>query len=238
MMYEKDMVVMSANEALLAMQAGEVPPRLRVEGNLSFYQQGTGLFPRALPAEELTAGSIIIHDASHLEHWPHVVRCQELFLTNFKHDFPPGALLEIDAPKDRRYRYTLQLYLQNCLEVTHLPELRCTTLRELRLVRCIRLRALSGGLLTDELNVIDCPGLSRLPDRLHASRVSLSGCTALTGLPDDFVAIEALNLANCAHLASLPDDLETLRVNIANCSSLTALPQHLRALYIDMSGCT
>jgi hypothetical protein len=232
------MVVMSAKDALLAMQAGEVPPRLRVEGDLGFYQQDKGPFPRALPTEELIAGDIIIHDASRLTHWPRIVRCHMLYLWNFKHDLPLNALLEIDAPKDQRYRYARQLYLQNCLEVTHLPELHRTSLRELRLVSCTKLTALAGELVVDELDVFDCPSLSRLPDMLHASRVSLSGCTALTALPDDFVAIEALNLANSDNLASLPDDLETLRVNIANCRILTALPQRLRSLYIDMSGCT
>src|SRR5215813_3307373 len=229
---------MSAKNALLAMQTGEVPPRLRVEGDLGFYQQNKGPFPRALPAEELIAGNIIIHDASLLTSWPRIVRCHELYLWNFKHDFPLDALLEIEAPNDRRYRYGPQLHLQHCLEVTHLPALRCKSLCDLRLVSCSKLTALSGKLVADELDVFDCPSLSRLPEALRASRVSLLGCTALTALPDDFVAIEALNLANCDNLASLPDDVETLRVNIANCRSLRAMPQRLHSLYIDMSGCT
>ncbi len=236
--HEAEMVVMSAKDALLAMQAGEVPARLRVEGDLFFYQQHNIAPPRALPTEELIAGDVIIHDASLLTRWPRVVRCSELYLWNFKHDFPLDALLEIDEPANVRYSYARQLYLQNCLEVTHLPELYVKLLRELRLVNCIKLTALSGELVVDELDVFDCPSLSRLPDTFHANTVSLSGCEALTVLPNDFVVVAALNLANCANLARLPNDLETTRLSVANCRSLTALPEHLRSLYVDMSGCT
>lgn len=233
-----DMVVMSAEDAMLAIQEGRVPDRLRVEGDLCFYQQYDVPLPRVLPAEELVAGSIIIHDASLLTRWPHIVRCHELYLWNFKHDFPPGALLEIDSPEEPEYRYTRELYLQNCLEITHLPELRFTSLRELRLTSCVKLTSMPGDLRVNTLDVFDCPALGQLPQTLHATSVSLSACSALTALPETFVVSEALNLFNCVNLKRLPDDLETLRINIANCRGLTALPPRLRSLYINMSGCT
>ena len=47
-----------------------------------------------------------------------------------------------------------QLQNLNCLEVTHLPELYVKLLRELRLVNCIKLTALSGELVVDELGIV------------------------------------------------------------------------------------
>ena len=233
-----DMVVMSAEDALRTMQAGDVPARLRVEGDLLFYQQYKVPPPRALPTEQLEAGSIIIHDASLLEAWPRVVRCHELYVWNLKIDFPLNARLESDETQDARTRSVREVYLQNCPHVTRLPELCFTSLRTLRLVNCSQLAALPGSLVVDELEVRDCPSLSRMPDVLHATSVSLSGCRAPAALPDDLVVIEALDLANCANLAHLPNVVDTLRLSIANCHSLRALPRYLRSLYIDLSGCT
>lgn len=233
-----DMVVMSAEAALRAMQAGDVPARLRVEGNLWFYHKYEVVPPRALPTEELVAGNINIRDASLLKAWPRVVRCHDLYVRNLQVDFPLDALLGIDEIQDARSRSVREVCLQDCPHVTRLPELRFTSLRTLRLVNCSRLAALPGSLVVDELDVRDCPSVSRLPDTLHASRVSLSGCRPLTALPDDLVVTEALDLANCANLARLPDVVDTLQLRIANCRSLRALPRHLRSVYIDMSGCT
>src|SRR5215469_2106485 len=95
-----EMVVMSAEDAMRAMQAGDVPARLRVEGDLYFYQQQKVAPPRALPTEELMADNIVIHDASPLTSWPRVVRCHELYLWGLQFDFPPDTLLEIDAPAE------------------------------------------------------------------------------------------------------------------------------------------
>jgi hypothetical protein len=233
-----DMVVMSAEDALRAMQAGDVPSRLRVEGDLHFYRQYKVPPPRALPTEQLEAGSIVIHDASLLNRWPRVVRCHELYVWNLKVDFPLDALLEIEEIQGARTGFGREVCLLNCLQATRLPELRFTSLRTLRLDNCVQLTALSGDLVVDELEVHDCPNVSCLPDALHASRISLSGCRALSALPDDLAVTEALDLADCVNLTRLPDVVDTLRLSIANCRSLRSLPRQLRSLYIDMSGCT
>lgn len=242
-----------------AMQAGEVPARLRVAGDLHFYRQYKVVPPRALPAEALEAGRIVIHDASLLTRWPRLVRCHTLILWNFQLDFAPDAVLELVAPADVPAWDARDLTLQNCPHLTHLPRLRgdvpheiaiqnCPALEELpvglrastlRLSQCPRLVTLDADLeVSDTLEVVDCPRLSRLPGALHAERVSLSGCAELRALPDDCAVVEALNLFGCAGLTHLPEHLETLQLNIANCRGLTALPRHLRSLYIAMDGCT
>lgn len=232
-----DIVVMSPEDAMRAMQAGDVPARLRVEGDLQFYQQSKVLL-RALPTEELVAESIAIYDASLLKAWPREVRCHDLLLWNLRVDFPPNGLLEIEEVGDARTPSNRFVILQDCPHVTRLPDLRSTSLRMLRLVNCPQLAALPGRFVGVELDIHACPSMSRLPDVLHASRVSLSNCTALTALPDDLIVTDALDLTNCAQLARLPDVVDTLRLTIANCSGLQALPKRLRSLYVDMSGCT
>jgi hypothetical protein len=233
-----DMVVMSAEDAMRAMQAGNVPTRLHVEGDLLFYRQSKVPPPRVLPTEQLVAGSIVIHDASLLKAWPREVRCHQLYLWNLQVDFPSDALLAIEEARDAQTASYRAVNLQDCPRATHLPESRITSLNSLRITKCPQLAALPGRLAVGDLAVSGCPSLSRLPDELHAGRVSLSGCTALTALPDDLVVTEALDLANCNHLARLPDVVDTLQLSIANCSGLQALPSRLRSLYIDMSGCT
>ena len=234
----EDMVVMSPEDAMRAMQAGDVPGRLRVEGDLQFYQNSKVPPPRTLPAEELVAGHIAIYDASLLEGWPRVVRSHDLFLWNLRVDFPPNALLEIEEEGDAGTPSFRFVILQDCPRVTRLPELRSTSPRTLRLVNCPQLAALPGRFVGVELEVRACPSVSRLPDVLHASRVSLSGCTALTALPDDLLVTDALDLTNCAQLVRLPEVVDTLRLTIANCASLQVLPKRLRSLYVDMNGCT
>jgi hypothetical protein len=217
------------------MQAGDVPARLRVEGDLLFYKQYKVPPPRALPSEELVANSIIIHDASLLKAWPRVVRYRRLYLWNLQVDFPHDALLEVEATGEH---FDSEIYLSDCPNITHFPELGATSPSTLRLVSCPQLAALPGRFVGVELDVLGCPSVKRLPEVLHATRVSLSGCSALTALPMDLLVTEALNLSSCVRLVSLPEVVETLRLGIANCSGLRAMPRRLRSLYIDMSGCT
>lgn len=253
---EVDMVVMSAEDALLAMQSGEVPTRLRVEGNLFFYQQHNVAPPRALPTEELIAGDIIIHDASQLTQWPRVVRCRRLYLWNYQRDFAPESRVEFSPLGDENYWSSGELNMHDCKHVTNLPQL-SGAIHELRLdslpllkeipsglhitrviVRnCPELAALPGDLTVSSLDVSTSPRLGRLPDVLHANTVSLADCEALTTLPDDFVVVDTLNLSNCINLTRLPDNLATPQLNIAQCHRLTALPEGLRSIYVDMSGC-
>jgi hypothetical protein len=238
---------MSAEDAVLAMQAGDVPPRLHVEGDVHLYDQvwvaphkyEKLAPPRALPAEELVvAGDIVMHDASLLTQWPRILRCHELHVWKLPFDFPLDAEVEIAAPEESGGWSSNQLVLQECPHLTRFPTLRCAFLREARVDDCPALEALPAGLRTKHLSIRRCPRLVSLSVDLQVTRMDIMDCPQLSRLPDDCVVTEALDLSGCANLTRLPDTVEAQRLNIANCRRLTALPARLRSLYIDMSGCT
>jgi hypothetical protein len=174
--HQADLVVMTAKDAMAAMQAGEVPPRMCVEGGLHFYQQYNVAPPRALPADELVAENIIIHDASLLTQWPRIVRCHDLYLWNFWLDFSPESVIEQQVPADAQDGSAGELNLQNCPRVTRLPHMR-GPLRDVRLDGCPLLEELPADLHATMLEVRNCPQLIRLLDTLRATSVSLVGCT-------------------------------------------------------------
>jgi hypothetical protein len=139
------MIAMSPEDAMRAMQAGEVPARLRVEGELHFFQQDKIAPPLALPSDELVAGSIVIHDASQLTQWPHVVRCHQLVLWQYQLDLPPNSQIEMIMPAGEHHWGTGAINLRDCPHLTHVPELR-GYVHELRMWRCPQLTSLPMGL--------------------------------------------------------------------------------------------
>lgn len=255
----EDIVVMGADDAMRALQTGNAPARLRVEGSLHFYAQHNILPPLVLPSDELVAHDIIIHDASQLTHWPRAVRCKQLFVWKLQIPFPSDALLEILIPAyaPDGWRYT-ELNLTDCPRITRLPELRgdallatwiyrCAALEELpagmdtarlELSHCPRLTSLPADLRAQTLEINGCPQLVRLPSALHAQRVLITDCTELTTLPDDVTVSEELTLMGCANLRRLPDAIDSTQFSVAGCRSLTRLPNRLRSQYINLAGCT
>jgi hypothetical protein len=255
----EDIVVMAADDAMRAMQAGNAPARLHVDGGLHFYGQHNVTPPFALPSDELVAHEIIIHDASQLTHWPHVVRCKQLFVWKLQIPFPSDALLEVTipayAPGD--WRYT-ELSLRDCPLISRLPELRgeallatpiyrCAGLEvlpagmdtaRLELSHCPRLTSLPADLRVQVLEISDCPHLVQLPSALHVQRVLLADCKELTALPGDVAVSEELNLRGCVNLRHLPDTIDSTQFSVAGCGSLKTLPTRLRSQYINLAGCT
>lgn len=232
------MVVMSTEDARRAIESGNVPDRLRVDGELRFYAQSNVTLCRALPAEELVADVIIINDASALTHWPRVVRCRVLFLERFHLDFAPNTVIEIGDFVGASHGYGGRLELNGCSHVTNLPVVSSIAPFAVHLRNCPRLLSLPADLRVTTLEVIRCPELSHLPVKLQASSVTLSDCTGLRALPDDFIISGALNLHNCIQLTRLPESVEAQRFTVTDCRSLTALPRRVRSLYVALDHCS
>ena len=116
----------------------------------------------------------------------------------------------------------LELDLEGCVALTHLPPLELPALHVLRLKRCKKLRALPplgalGALRI--LNASDCVVLTTAPDGLgeleHLEILFLQCCEALTALPDlsRLTALKQLYLHECEALEALPAVPRTLPAN-------------------------
>lgn len=236
----EDMITMSSDEAMTAMQSGEVPARLRVEGDLLFYfhphKQDNILPPRALPADELIATNIVIHNASLLTSLPRSIRCQEFYLWDYPGDVAAESVIEFFLEGDRRMWGIPGWMVKNCPHITRLPELR-GDLNNAQLDNLPLLTGLPASMQAPLLTITNCPALGEIPEGVRARQLTVAQCASLQAVPETFADADALTVVNCSNLARLPGHITADQLRLTQLPKLTALPADLRSRYIALDGC-
>jgi len=102
---------------------------------------------------------------------------------------------------------------------------------DLDLEDCKNLTSLPEGLTVVEgdLNLANCTSLKELPKGLTVEGDLYLRNTLITSLPKDLKAERSLDLEDCKNLTSLPEGLTVVEgdLNLANCTSFKELPKGL-----------
>ncbi len=240
-------ITMSPEEAMAAMQAGDVPDEVIVNGDLRFYTHQGIASPKALPTS-LTVEELIIHDASLLTRWPQVLRCKVLYLWKLAIPIPDDAVLFVERELDMRdasleslaaLRVAPECVVEvvQCERLTRLPD--HLTLATLIAWGCPALAALPADMqITQRCTVLGATALRQLPQRLHVSDLVLRDAPLIDALPDDAAITGVLDLSGCSGLRAVPADIAATTLVLTGCTSLTALPDGLSAQFVSLAGCT
>lgn len=209
-------IVMTADEALRALQEGTAPPGLHVEGSLHWFERQRHWYR---PGD-------VSRDTLGPPRLPADCFIEKLWIGGIRGDivWPPG------------FRCT-ELWITQCPDVTTLPSHQ--TVRELFVRDSPALTALPDDfVVTGQLTLSECPGLTHLPSGIRVSALSLRDCPQLQALPADMQVLAELAVQDCPNLAVLPERIEALQINVAGCRNLRRLPQGIQAHYVDFANCT
>jgi hypothetical protein len=205
------MTVMSAEDARRAMQAGQVPARLRVEGDLFFFRQNITAPVRALPPLALPRLALPPLALPPLALLPLALL--------------PLALLPLALPAEELVAESITI--QDASLLTQWPGV----------VRCHRLFLWRFQLdfSPDALVEITAP-----TDKRHwiGGVLHLQDCPRVTSLPNlRYDSLYSLRLENCPLVEALPAGLRVNSLDVSGCPRLRRLPDVLHATTSCPGGC-
>ncbi|XP_040374569.1 putative disease resistance protein RGA3 [Rosa chinensis] len=133
------------------------------------------------------------------------------------------------------------LYIHDCPELSCIAPHGfdcCTSLQELEIWKCPKLRYLSDGLLPlslKELDIQDCSSLESIPiipeqgSLPSLRKLSISKCSQLSSLPDGLqycTSLQQLDIKSCPKVTSIPAQYCTSlqELKISGCPEITSIP--------------
>ncbi len=195
------------------------PRGMRVRGLLDLSQEPIESLPENLQAE-----TIQLEDCARLRQLPSGLSCDELILRRSAIEGLPGDL-----------SVTELIDAGDCRNLKEIPSI-CVD--RLRLDGCVRLTAMSNGLVARSVDLTGCYRLEELPAGFGATTRSLllRDCARLTSLPAGMMRLETLDVRGCRQITSLPDEIRVRSwIDVAG-SGLSDLPWSLRSVRILWNG--